>query len=155
MSVAHLQIFTFIGSSEHMRWCSFLLIAQLLIACRSAREAVTIHRVDYAQLVTILDSFDFTISPVSVSQTDSAATSTNWPSVQPMRVYGRRVSRQQATISAIDTTQLRKSAAPTLRQDTTRNTSYNLFAVIIISAIVATAVAILLRKLFFSRNLMF
>lgn len=129
----------------------------MFIACRSSREAVTIHRVDYAQLVTILDSFDFTISPVSVSQPDRADSSTNQPSVQTMRIYGHRVRRQQATISAIDTTQIqeRKSATPTLRQDTTRSTSYNLFAVFIISAIVATAVAILLRKLFFSRNLMF
>lgn len=127
----------------------------MLIACRSSREAMTIRNVDYAQLVTIIDSFDFTISPVSVSQTDSAAPSTDQPSVQPMHVYGHRVRRQQETISAIDTIQKRKSAAPTLRQDTTRNTSYNLFAVIIISAIVATAVAILLRKIFFSRSLMF
>lgn len=127
----------------------------MLIACRSAREAVTVHRVGYAQLVTTLDSFDFTISPVSVSQTDSATTITNRPSVQPMRVYGHRVRQQQATISAIDTIQERKSVAPTLRQDTTRSTSYNFFAVIIISAIVATVVVILLRKLFFSRSLMF
>lgn len=138
-----------------MRWYSFLLIASMLIACRSSREAVTIHRVDYAQLVTILDSFDFTISPVNVSQPDRADSSTNLPSVQPMRVYGHRVRQQQATISAIDTTQMRKSAAPTIQQDTTRSTSNNLFAVFIISAIVATAVAILLRKLFFSRRLMF
>ena len=127
----------------------------MLIACRSSREAMTVHRVDYAQLVTILDSFDFTISPISVSQTDSAASITNRSSVQPMRVYGQRVRHQQVAISAIDTIQKRKSAAPTLRQDTTRSTSYNLFAVIIISSIVATAVAILLRNLFFSRNLMF
>lgn len=127
----------------------------MLIACRSSREAVTVHRFDYAQLVTILDSFDFTISPVSVSLPDRADSSTNLPSVQPMQVYGHRIRQQQATIRAIDTTQIRKSAAPTLRQDTTRNTSFNLFAVFIISAIVATAVAILLRKLFFSRNLMF
>lgn len=127
----------------------------MLIACRSSHEAVTVHRVDYAQLVNILDSFDFTIRPISMSQTDSAAPNTHLPSVQPMRVYGHRVRQQQATISAIDTTKVRKSVAPTLRQDTTRSTSYNLFAVIIISSIVATAVAILLRNLFFSRNLMF
>lgn len=138
-----------------MRWYSFLLIASMLIACHSSREAVTIHRVDYAQLVTILDSFDFTISPVNVSQPDRADSSIHLPSVQPMRVYGHRVRHQQVAISAIDTTQVHKSAAPTLRQDTTRSTSYNLFAVFIISSIVATAVAILLRKLFFSRSLMF
>lgn len=138
-----------------MRWYSYLVIASMLIACRSSREAVTVHRVDYAQLVTTLDSFDFTISPVNVSQPDRADSSSHKPSVQPMRVYGHRVSQQQATISTIDTTQVRKSAAPTQQQSTTRSTSYNLFAVFIISAIVATAVAILLRKLFFSRNLMF
>lgn len=136
-----------------MRWYSFLIIASMLIACRSAREEVTIHRVDYAQLVTTLDSFDFTIiSPISVTLPDSAAPDTHLPSVQPMRVYGHRVRQQKATISTIDTTQVRKSAAPTLRQDTMRNTSYNLFAVIIISSIVATAVAILLRNLFFSHH---
>ena len=127
----------------------------MLIACRSSHEAVTVHRVDYAQLVNILDSFDFTIRPISMSQTDSAAPNTHLPSVQPMRVYGHRVRQQHATISAIDTTQIHKSVTPTLRQNTTRSTSYNLFAVIIISSIVATAVAILLRNLFFSRNLMF
>lgn len=138
-----------------MRWYSFLLIASMLIACRASRETMTIRNVDYAQLVTTLDSFDFTISTVNVSQTDSSAPSTHLPSVQPIRVYGHRVRQQQATISAIDTTQVRKSAAPTQRQSTTRSTSYNLFAVFIISTIVATAVAILLRKLFLSRKLLF
>ena len=135
-----------------MRWYNILILSSMLLACKTSREAVAVRHVDYTQLVAILDSFDFTISPIGIAQPDSPHTTPSRSPLQATRVYGHRIRIQQEAISAIDTTQKRQSAPVTQQKGTSHHNLLRIFSVIITMSIVATAVAVFLRKLFFNHT---